>query len=221
MADVFTEIDNLKDRVHIAYSSLSAAGTSIPLELSSQTTWNLSSTISSLAPVQDDWRVPAGWPDLRKVLADDPFKNATGVGGRAVFLVQVLDNGLPGLKDANVDNIQTWGWFRISGIAQNSIGCRTSNDPDTYIANTTTPTQYVWDSAKYIQGINGEKFVWIEIYYNRAYATLGWSTGTYVVASSWPGLVWMCGDGTHGGTIYARFARRLKAVTGFTYLGLQ
>lgn len=63
--------------------------------------------------------------------------------------------------------------------------------------------------------------MWIEVYYNRAYAHFGWSSGTYIISGAWPGLVWMCGDGTHGCTIYARFARRLKAVTGFTYIGVQ
>ena len=31
----------------------------------------------------------------------------------------------------------------------------------------------------------------------------------------------MCGDGTHGCSMFARFARRLVAVTGFTYISLQ
>ena len=59
------------------------------------------------------------------------------------------------------------------------------------------------------------------MYYNRAYAHFGWSSGTYTVASAWQGLRWMCGDGTHGCTMFARFARRLVAVTGFTYMYLQ
>ena len=86
---------------------------------------------------------------------------------------------------------------------------------------TKTDVQYQWDASKYIEGPDGRKFVWIEIYYNRPYAHFGWSSGYAVVNSTWPGLVWMCGDGTHGCSIYARFARRLEAVTGFTYVGVQ
>lgn len=84
-----------------------------------------------------------------------------------------MENGLPGVKGANVNNQQTWGWFNIYYTCSNSVGCRTSNDPNTFIQNTTADTQYVWDSSKYIQGANGQKFVWIEVYYNRAYAHFG------------------------------------------------
>lgn len=63
--------------------------------------------------------------------------------------------------------------------------------------------------------------MWIEVYYNRAYAHFGWSGGTYTIGGDWQGLRWVCGDNTHGCSVFARFARRLVAVTGFTYMILQ
>ena len=48
MADVFTEIDNLKQRIYTSYGQVSAAGGAIPTELSDCTTYNLSSTISAV-----------------------------------------------------------------------------------------------------------------------------------------------------------------------------
>lgn len=158
---------------------------------------------------------------MREVIKNDPFKDKQGVGGRCVVLIDVLDNGLPGVKAANVDNKQTWGWFNIYSTCQNSVGWRTSNDPSTFVAVGRDDVQYIWDPSKYISALDGRKFVWVEVYYNRAYAHFGWSSGTYVVSGAWPGLRWMCGDGTHGCTMFARFARRLVAVTGFTYMTLQ
>ena len=122
------------------------------------------------------------------------------------------------MKGANVNNQQTWGWFNIYYTCGNSVGCRTSNAPDTFIQNTTADTQYVWDPSKYIQGANGQKFVWIEVYYNRAYVHFGWSAGAYTIATSWIGLRWICGDGTYGCNVNSRFARNLTAITGFTYI---
>ena len=48
MADVFTEIDNLKQRIYTSYGQVSAAGGAIPAELSDCTTYNLSSTINAV-----------------------------------------------------------------------------------------------------------------------------------------------------------------------------
>lgn len=49
MADVFTEIDNLKQRIQTSYGQISAAGGAIPTELSDCTTYNLSAAVSALA----------------------------------------------------------------------------------------------------------------------------------------------------------------------------
>lgn len=101
--DVWQEIDNLKQRVYTAYDVVSAAGGSIPSELSDCTTYNLSSAIDEVvSPVQDSWRIPYKWPDIRKVLEDDPLKNRSGVQGRCVVLTEVFENGLPGVRGSNI-----------------------------------------------------------------------------------------------------------------------
>lgn len=220
------EYNALSGRIGVIYDVAQAKGATAAMPSYDQrNTYNLSGYVDSIVmpqqPVQDDWLLPYGWPDLREVLKDDPFKDRQGVAGRCVVLIEVMDNGLPGVKGANANNQQTWGWFNIYNTCQNSLGCRTSNAPDTFIQNTTTDTQYVWDPSKYIEGANGQKFVWIEVYYNRAYAHFGWSSGAYMLQGAWTGLRWICGDGTHGCSVYARFARNLVAVTGFTYAGAQ
>ena len=226
--DVWQEIDDLKQRIYTAYDVVSSAGGSVPSELSDCTTYNLSSAISDVvAPVQDDWRVPYKWPDIRQVLEDDPFKDRSDVQGRCVVLTEVTEDGIPGIRgnnttDASGATMQTWGWFNIKGLcSNNAVGWRTSNDPDTYTAVQTADTQYVWDPSKYIDGPDGRKFVWIEIYYSTSYASVGRSSGYGYVSTYWPSILWICGDGTHGCGVYARFARHLEAVTGFTYIVVQ
>lgn len=227
MAGSFDEEYNaLSGRIGVIYDVAQAKGATAQMPAADQrNTYNLSGYVDSIVmpqqPIQDDWLLPYGWPDLREVLKDDPFKDRQGVAGRCVVLIEVMENGLPGVKGANVNNQQTWGWFNIYNTCQNSVGCRTSNDPNTFIQNTTTDTQYVWDSSKYIQGANGQKFVWIEVYYNRAQPHFGWSSGAYTIASSWIGLRWICGDGTYGCLVNSRFARNLTAITGFTYITIQ
>lgn len=216
------EYNALSGRIGVIYNVAQAKGATAQMPAYDQrNTYNLSGYVDSIEtpqqPIQDDWLLPYGWPDLREVLEDDPFEDRQGVAGRCVVLIEVMDNGLPGVKGANANNQQTWGWFNVYNTCSNSVGCRTSNDPDTFIQNTAADTQYVWDSSKYIQGANGQRFVWIEVYYNRAYAHFGWSSGSYMLHGAWTGLRWICGDGTHGCGVYARFARNLVAVTGFTY----
>lgn len=214
MADVFTEIDNLKQRIYTSYGQISAAGGAIPAELSDCTTYNLSAAVSALAqPVQDDWRLPAGWPDLREVIKNDPFKNAANVAGRMAVLIKVGDNNLPMCRG---DDRSSWGTWYPRGCGANYIGFRTSNDPSTFVSATNaTQAQVDWDSSKYIQGIGNERYVWVEMYYNIARCT--WSGGNGYPADYCPGLLWMCGDKTSSASVSLRFSRNCRALTDFEW----
>lgn len=193
--DIWQEIDYLKERVQTAYGVLSSGGLEIPTELSDMTTYNLSSEISSASvPIQDGWKLPAGWPDLRKVLEEDPFKERQGVVGRMVVLIPIGEEGIP-LCRGNADD--SWGHWKPTGVGSSYIGFRTSNDPSTF----TTQNQYgeaqiEWDSSKYIVGLNGERFAWVELYFSQSTLTWRNSMSTYC-----PCVLWVCGDGTSIGDI--------------------
>ena len=153
---------------------------------------------------------------MREVLKNDPFKNRSGVLARMAILVLVGANGKPMLRDDNF----IWGNFRFQGAGGYFTGFRTSNDPDTFVSsNTSTNNAISWDASKYIDGKDGEKFVWVEMYWTRAMCSYAGGNGypsTYA-----PGLLWLCGDGTTPITCTPRFSRNCRAMTGFTWWGAQ
>lgn len=165
-------------------------------------------------PIQDNWSLPRGWPDVRRVVNNDPFANTSGVVSRVVLLVRVNPNtNLPDITSST--GIQ--GMFCFYN-ADGCIGGRTSNAPDSYEQiNIYSSVDWAidWDASKYIAGADGEKFVWLELYFRSTSVGL-FNNDTHF----WNGVVWCCGDGVSGATIYPglRFNSSLQAITGFASL---
>lgn len=219
MAGTFIEeYNDLVGRISAIYDVVSALGATDPMP-DTRDTWHLSSYIQSIepAPIQDDWCLPYGWPDLRKVIDDDPFKDTQNVVKRTALLIEVdTEDNLPevyGLSGL------TKGALPLYSTVQSGVGFRTSNDPDTWNNHPTSAINTIidWDPSKFLDGANGQKFVWVEIYQSKATSDFGWSTGYARLCDSWLGLCWIHGDGISPFKGNVAFAASLKAITGFTF----
>lgn len=157
MAGTFIEeYNDLVGRVSALYDVAQETGATAPMP-AVRDTWHLSSYIQSIQPppIQDDWCLPYGWPDLRKVIDNDPFKDRQNVVKRTALLIEVdtADN----LPEVYGLSAVTKGALPLYSTVQHGVGFRTSNDPDTLSSwpSSGVDTIINWDPTKFIDGANG------------------------------------------------------------------